>query len=114
MLNMKNRKGFFLTRKKLVEKRWAEPSFIEKEKCLEELDDVEVKYCLICIQEDDPVIKEKLFVSWIECSNCGIWMHESCIDNDSNVEFDSCDDYLCKLCDVEEIEKEIMSLLHIK
>ena len=94
-------KRFFSTRKKKpVEKRWAKPSFKEKEKCLEELDDVEVKYCSICMKEDDPVIKEKLFVSWIECSSCGIWMHESCIDNDSDVEFDSCDDYLCKLCDV--------------
>ena len=52
------------------------------------------------MKEDNPVIKEKFFVSWIECSSCGIWMHESCIDNDSDVEFDSCDDYLCKLCDV--------------
>lgn len=62
---------------------------------------MEVKYCSICMKEDDPVIKEKLFVSWIECSSCGIWMHESCIDNDSDsVEFDSYDDYLCKLGDV--------------
>ena len=93
---IRSKADFFSTKKKRPStKRWAKPTLSQKEQCLEVLNEVEVTFCAICAEEEDPHNGKENFVSWIECSSCGVWVHESCAG--LSEELDN-DDYFCTNC----------------
>ena len=89
--NHQKQNRFFSTKKKRPSnKRWAKPTLTEKEQCLAILNKVEDTFCAICSREDDTNDGEN-FVCWIQCTECGVWVHKSCsglLDTDY--------DYFCK------------------
>ena len=73
---------FLSTKKKALEKRFAKATGDEKENCLVRLDDVEVRFCALCMSEDVSDMTGNINVSWTQCSTCGIWLHdEFCCKN---------------------------------
>ena len=75
-------KVFSTKKKKAIEKRFAKATGDEKENCLVRLDDVEVRFCALCMSEDVSDMTGNINVSWTQCSTCGIWLHdEFCCKN---------------------------------
>ena len=88
---------FISTKKKQQKKpRLAKPSNDEIAKCIETLDDVEIEVCGICFRENDNSYCST--VDWIQCSECDMWFHCSCVASDNeNID----DIYICPTCNKE-------------
>ena len=64
------------------------PNDQEKGQCIENMDEVDITVCGICLKEEDR--SGNRLVQWIECDNCNIWFHKSCVvenDDDNEVSF---------------------------
>ena len=85
-------KQYHSTKKKRTQtKRWAKPSYDEAAKCRQTLQNVEIRLCGACLKEDDSELAGE--VEWVQCSNCSIWMHVSCVLNTLDLST-----YTCDLC----------------
>ena len=77
---------------------WAKPTGDEKENYLERLDNVEVKFCAVCMSEDDggdwQYKRFNINVSWTQCSMCDLWLHDSCYSVENIYD----DEFFCKNC----------------
>ena len=70
----------------------SKPNKDEMDTCIENLDEIEVNVCGICLQTNDGC--HSSFVDWIECQFCQIWYHQNCVDSEDS------DDliFICPLC----------------
>jgi hypothetical protein len=85
---------FFSTKKKQDKKpRLAKPGADEIAKCLETLDEVEIDVCGICFRENDRTYGS--IVDWIQCCECDMWFHCSCVAADSE---NTDNIYICFTC----------------
>ena len=73
-------------------KSLSKPDRGNVEKCIEEMDEVDVVVCVICLPNEDRTCQG--LVKWIECELCDIWYHESCAEVDT----DEYDTFICKFC----------------
>ena len=83
---------FYSTKKKRVtQTRWAKPTAQEKQMCSEALEHAEARHCGICHKEDDTGPSDT--VLWLQCSECNIWLHASCCQDDTES-----DEFVCENC----------------
>ena len=73
-------------------KSLSKPDRGDVARCIEEMDEVDIVACGICLLNGDRTCQG--LVKWIECELCGIWYHESCADVDT----DEVDTFICKFC----------------
>lgn len=71
----------------------AKPSLAEISNCKENLSRQDITVCVICLKEDDKTISTST-VHWSQCSQCGLWLHNSCGKKIQD------EKYMCKVCDV--------------
>ena len=75
--NSERQLRFHSTKKKqMTQKRWAKPTAEERQLCRQTLEHAEARHCGICHKEDNIGLTGT--VLWIQCSECGIWLHASC------------------------------------
>lgn len=90
---------FVSTKKRTANKRWAKPTMDEKGKAQSELNDVAIKVCGKCFKEDDN-LRGETEVPWIQCDNCGLWLHMACDQTYAGASLNAIqfDRYLCTTC----------------
>ena len=77
--NHQKQTRFYSTKKKRVlDKRCAKPTLIEKESSKVVLGNVEAWICGVCCQEKDGINAGVDYVEWLECGMCGTWIHSKC------------------------------------
>ena len=54
----------------------SKPSLEQIVQCKTTLMNTEPKCCGVCMLEDESAIKKT--VDWVQCDQCGVWMHTSC------------------------------------
>ena len=92
--NREKQPRFFSTKQKRQSKaRLPKPSHEDEESTWNKLVTTEVTVCDYCWQEEDDGHDPD--VSWISCSNCGVWIHSSCVHCNSS---STLDDFWCKRC----------------
>ena len=85
---------FFSTKKKTCSTvRISKPSYEEIKHSKSILLNQETTCCGICFQENDKGNNE--FVSWIQCSSCGVWLHVKCVTENCDALLE---EFLCKSC----------------
>ena len=89
----------FVSTKKKRQKatRLAKPSNDEIAKCIVSLDDVEIEVCGICFRENDS-ISYCSTVHWIQCYECDMWFHSSCVALDKENIDENTDAFICQTC----------------
>ena len=70
------------------------PNDQEKGQCIEKLNEVDIAVCGTCLREEDG--SGNRLVQWIECDNCSIWYHKSCVVEINDDEND--DVFICHFC----------------
>ena len=78
-------------KKRTSAKRWAKPSYDKATVCRQTLQNVEIRLCAVCYEEDDSELVGE--VEWVQCSNCNVWMHVSYVQNTLDMS-----NYICDLC----------------
>ena len=73
----------------------SKPDEQQKEKCIEQMDEIDIVVCGLCLREEDR--NSQSLVKWTKCELCGAWYHESC----ARVNTDENDTFICKICSVE-------------
>ena len=90
--NSEQQVRFHCTKKKREQKaRVSKPSKEELVNCQDELQNVEIKVCGLCLFESDHQHGDN--VNWIECDTCGMWFHQSCVGVNTATE-----NFHCKFC----------------
>ena len=94
--NIEKQLRFVSTKKKRpVKPRLAKPDQKQLDKCIEELESIEVIVCGMCMKRNDGKIG--LDIDWVQCDFCSTWYHLHCTD--TTEEFDPDRDYFtCQLC----------------
>jgi len=68
----------------------SKPSDDQLTKCLIELKHTQIRVCGLCLKENDT--QSSQIQQWVQCDNCDIWYHQSCVKTDLN------DSFCCKYC----------------
>lgn len=74
----------------LSRKSLSTPNDEEKSQCIDNLDEVDITVCSICLREEDK--SGNRLVEWIECDKCTMWFHKSYVVNDDD------DVFICQFC----------------
>ena len=69
----------------------SKPNTNDASKALTVLQKTDITVCAICYREDDP--SNETDITWVECSECGIWVHTFCLSATGIQE-----DYICDSC----------------
>ena len=91
--NKEPQKRFHSTKNvhKQTNKTVSKPNTNNAFKALPVLQKTDITVCAICYREDDP--SNETDITWVECSECGIWVHTFCLSATEIQE-----DYICDSC----------------
>lgn len=76
----------------------SKPTTSEINTCKSKMLCVEIRVCALCFGEDDKVGSDET-VQWIECTQCGTWVHLVCAA--ARPSTSSNEDYMCDSCGVQ-------------
>ena len=71
----------------------TKPTVIQMEECKRTCSEQPVKVCAACFQEEDKDKSDE--IHWIQCFNCLVWVHSTCIDI---VPPQTIDSFVCHYC----------------
>ena len=71
----------------------SKPTAIQMDKCKDSLSDEPVKICGACFKEED-IGNDSESISWVQCSNCSIWLHTACVHRI----IENAADFICQYC----------------
>lgn len=71
----------------------SKPTLMEMDECKRSFSDEIVKICGACFREEDKGSNSDS-IPWVECSNCSIWLHTSCVHTD----IQKSDTFICEYC----------------
>ena len=90
MLVWKNR-FVFIQQKRPKVQALTKPTTAEFELAKTTLLNTDARLCFVCLEEDDHSDEEQV-QQWLQCSECNIWLHLSCISAPINKD----EHYICQ------------------